>query len=149
MSGAQAIGERLEALYRALAEGPMAGLPICNPHLGVAALGFREVGGEAVGIVVTPWFLNLVAAPLRPAAPAQVGETRKLALPAGELDLIVGELPGFGRLDAASLVSPMFEFADMQAAVGAAEGALAALFARPPPRGLDRRAFLSGRAAGA
>ena len=32
--------------------------------LGVAALGFREVGGEAVGIVVTPWFMNVVAAAL-------------------------------------------------------------------------------------
>jgi [NiFe] hydrogenase assembly HybE family chaperone len=142
-----ATGERLEALYRALAEGAMAGLPICNPRLGVAALGFREVGGEAVGVVVTPWFLNIVAAPLGSIAPTRAGETRRLTLPAGALDLIVGELPGFGRLDAASLVSPMFAFADMAAALGAAEGALRALFAAPAPRGLDRRAFLRGNAA--
>ena len=143
-----AIGERLERLYRALAEGAMAGLPICNPRLGVAALGFRVVGAEAVGIVVTPWFLNIVAAPLGPVAPAQGGETRTLTLPAGELEMIVGELPGFGRLDAASLVSPMFAFADMAAALDAVEGALEALFAPPPARALDRRAFLRGRAAG-
>jgi len=137
---------RLEELYHALAEGPMAGLPICNPRLGVAALGFREIGREAVGIVVTPWFVNLVAAPLDP-APATVGSTRRLALPAGALDLIVGELPGFGRLDAASLFSPCHQFADMAAARAAAEGALEVLFAPPPPRALDRRAFLRGRAA--
>jgi [NiFe] hydrogenase assembly HybE family chaperone len=145
---AQAVGARLERLYRALAEGAMAGLPICNPALSVAALGFREAGGEAVGVVVTPWFLNVVAAPLGTAAPARPGETRRLALPAGELELIVGELPGFGRLDAASLFSPMFGFADMDAALAAAEGALEALFAVPPPRAIPRRAFLGGRAAG-
>jgi [NiFe] hydrogenase assembly HybE family chaperone len=144
---AAAVGLRLEELYRALAEGPMAGLPICNPRLGVAALGFREIGGEAVGIIVTPWFVNVVAAPLGDAAPAPTGSTRRLTLPAGALDLIVGELPGFGRLDAASLFSPCHEFADMDAALGAAAGALEVLFAPPPTRELDRRAFLRGRAA--
>ena len=144
----RAVALRLEELYRAIAEGPMAALPICNARLGVAALGFREIGGEAVGIVVTPWFVNLVAAPLgAEAAPAPVGSTRRLALPAGALDLIVGELPGFGRLDAASLFSPCHQFADMDAALGAAEGALEVLFAPPASRGLDRRAFLRGRAA--
>jgi len=142
MSAAE-VGLRLQELYRGLAEGPMAGLPICNPRLGVAALGFREVGGETVGIVVTPWFVNVVAAPLE-ADGAPVGSTRRLTLPAGALEMIVGELPGFGRLDAASLVSPCHQFANMDAALGAAEGALDALFA---PRGLDRRAFLRGRAA--
>jgi [NiFe] hydrogenase assembly HybE family chaperone len=150
MSAAEAVGRRLELLYKGIAEGPMAGLPICNPRLTVAALGFRELGGEAVGIVATPWFLNVVAAPLGKAVPARAGETRRLTLPAGALDMIVGELPGFGRLDAASLFSPMHGFADMEAALGAAEDALGALFAPPPPHALDRRAFLRGRrAAGA
>jgi [NiFe] hydrogenase assembly HybE family chaperone len=123
----------------------MAGLPICNPRLGVAALGFRRVGDQAVGIVVTPWFMNVVATPHGEAQaplPAALGETIKLALPAGVLDLVVGELQGFGRVDAASLFSPMHEFADMAAAVETAESALAELFAAPA---LDRRALLRGR----
>jgi [NiFe] hydrogenase assembly HybE family chaperone len=141
------IAAALERLYRAIAEGAMAGLPICNPRLGVAARGFRAVGGEAVGLVVTPWFLNVVAAPLLPAAvtPAEAGATRKLALPAGVIDLIIGELAGFGRLDSASLFSPMHDFADMAAALATAESAAEALFAAPA---LDRRAFLRGARAG-
>ena len=143
MSGPEAVAARLETLYRAIAEGPMAGLPICNARLDVAAVGFRELGGECVGIVVTPWFVNLVAAPTAADA-ARTGETRRLTLPAGAVDLIVGELPGFGRLDAASLLSPCHELADMEAAFGLAEQALETLFTPPAPRALDRRAFLRG-----
>jgi [NiFe] hydrogenase assembly HybE family chaperone len=143
MTAAQ-VGERLEALYRAVAEGPMAGLPICNPRLAVAAVGFREWGGEAVGVVVTPWFVNVVAASLDEATPAPLGTTRKRVLPAGAIEMIVGELPGFGRLDAASLFSPCHDFADMEAALAAAEAALQALFTPPAPRAVDRRAFLRG-----
>ena len=147
MSELADIPARLEACYRAVAAGPMAGLPICNPRLGVAALGFRRVGERAVGIVVTPWFMNVVAAYLPQVAtipPADVGASVKLALPAGVIDLIVGELSGFGRVDAASLFSPCHEFADMAAARAVAEGALGALFEPPAPPVLDRRAFLRG-----
>jgi [NiFe] hydrogenase assembly HybE family chaperone len=136
------IPARLGACYRAIAAGPMAGLPICHPRLGVAALGFRRVGEQAVGVVVTPWFMNIVAAPLATIPPAPLGATVQLALPAGAFDLIVGDLAGFGRLDAASLFSPMHEFADMAAAVETAESAAAALFAAPA---LDRRSLLRGR----
>ena len=54
----------------------MAGLPICNAALDVAAEGFRVHAGRAVGVVVTPWFMNFVAAdfpaprPRPPFAPA-------------------------------------------------------------------------------
>jgi [NiFe] hydrogenase assembly HybE family chaperone len=135
--------------YRAIAEGPMADVPICNPRLGVAALGFRVVGEEAVGAVITPWFLNIVATRFSheaaAIAPAELGATRTLALPAGVLSLIVGELDGIGRCDAASLFSPMHEFADMPAALDAARAALDTLFAVPAPPAFDRRAFLRGR----
>ena len=39
------VGRRIAARYRAIAEGPMAGLPICNPALGVADVGFRAARG--------------------------------------------------------------------------------------------------------
>ena len=72
------IGRRIAARYRAIADGPMAGLPVCNPALGVADVGFRALDGEAVGIVVTPWFMNVVAAHLPdepPPPPAAPGAT--------------------------------------------------------------------------
>ncbi len=150
---AVAAGRRIAARYRAVAEGPMAGLPVCNPALGVADVAFRAHRGRAVGIVVTPWFMNVVAAPLpdgEPLPAAKPGETLTLALPGGDLALIVGDLPAFGRLDACSLFSPMQDFAGMDAALEAARAAMAELFAPaaevPAAEGAhDRRAFLAGR----
>ncbi len=148
------IGESIATRYRHIAATAMAGLPICNAALDVAAEGFRVHAGRAVGIVVTPWFMNFVAADLADAPPSpalRAGSSIKLAAPAGEIDLIVGELPGFGRLDSCSLFSPMGEFADMASAILTARKTMGALFAartsRPSaaPGALDRRAFLRGR----
>ena len=147
------IGRRIAARYRAIADGPMAGLPVCNPALVVADVGFRALDGEAVGIVVTPWFMNVVAAhlPDEPPKPAAApGATVRARLPGGDLPMVVGELPQFGRLDACSLFSPMHDFADMDAALETARAAIAELFARPAgpterDTGYDRRTFLRGR----
>jgi len=148
------LGRAIAACYRAVAEGAMAGMPVCNPALGVADVGFRPHAGQAIGIVVTPWFMNVVAARL-PDAPrppsAAPGAIVRAALPGGEIDMIVGDLDGFGRIDACSLFSPMQNFADMDAALEAARAAMAELFARAADRragaARDRRAFLSGRRA--
>jgi len=146
-------GEAIATRYRHIAATAMAGLPICNAALDVAAEAFRVHAGRAVGIVVTPWFMNFVAADLADAPPSpalRAGSSIKLAAPAGEIELIVGELPGF-RLDSCSLFSPMGEFADMASAILTARKTMEALFAARPPRpsaapgALDRRAFLRGR----
>lgn len=129
----------------------MAGVPIRNGALDVAALGFRVHAGRAMGIVVTPWFMNLVALDLSEgpqSAPARTGTSYRLGLPRGEVEMIVGELPGVGRIDSCSLFSPMHEFADMAAAVDTAQLAMRALFEPEPPpapSALDRRSFLRGR----
>jgi [NiFe] hydrogenase assembly HybE family chaperone len=149
------IGRRLEARYREIAAHSMAGLPICNPALDVAASGFRTYGGRVFGIITTPWFMNLVAADLPeivPSGAAAMGATVRIGLPAGEVEFIAGELDGFGRLDSCSLFSPVFEFETMQAAVETAEEAARAFFdpaalAPPPsqPVELNRRDLLRGR----
>lgn len=149
---ARAAGAALALRYRAIHEGAMRGLPICNPLIAVEAAGFRAHDGIAVGIVIAPWFMNLVAAAIPEGAPlpaAAPGEKRRLALPAGEIEVTVGELEGFGRVDACSLFSPMAGF-DQESARAAAEAALKALFEPPEPEAaeqpaLDRRAFLRGR----
>ncbi|MCM2474433.1 [NiFe]-hydrogenase assembly chaperone HybE [Rhizobium sp. CG5] len=150
-----ALGQSLETLYRGIFERSMHDLPICNPALTVAASGFRSYGGRAIGIVTTPWFMNLVAADLpegRPAPAIVPGTTIRIGLPAGEVDFITGELEGFGRLDCCSLFSPVFEFGSMDAALQTAEEAARAFFdpsllEEPPrpPAEVNRRDLLRGR----
>lgn len=117
---------RLEAYFQDVLLRAMAGLPICNPALSVACVGFREWRGQALGIVVTPWFMNVVLAPLAGASPvsAKSGETRTVWLPAGKVDFLASELSGFGLLLMCSLFSPMQDFADHEAALATAQAAL-------------------------
>lgn len=161
----EALAERVARLtghYRTIADTAMAGIPILNPRLAVAATAFRAHGGQAFGIIVTPWFMNLVAID-RPDgevfAPARTGDSVGFALPAGRVEFIAGAIEGFGRVDACSLFSPMDEFADMDAAMEVATIALAELFAdtaeaateparsepAPAQPALSRRGFLTGR----
>ncbi|MGO3927710.1 [NiFe]-hydrogenase assembly chaperone HybE [Rhodopseudomonas pseudopalustris] len=159
-ASARAAGEALAARYRE-AEPAMRDLPVYNPALSVAAIGFRATDDDAIGVVVTPWFMNLVRIPAPgSAADAQHGAVVSRALPAGVLDFTIGLLDGFGPVESCSLFSPMFGFADQQAAETTARAALAAVLdpnftADPKPEpaarqpgapavALDRRRFLRG-----
>lgn len=157
---ARSIGDALAMLYRRAGERSMRDLPIYNDALDVAALGFRPYERWALGVVVTPWFMNLVLADLGAPDPddPRPGATMRRSLPSGTIDFTVGEVDGFGRIETCSLFSPMFEFADQAAAVATGEAALAAVLdpafadgataaeptVRPTPAAIDRRRFLRG-----
>jgi [NiFe] hydrogenase assembly HybE family chaperone len=149
-------GERLAAAYQAIA-ARCRDLPIYNRALTVEAVGFRAHDGAAIGVLVTPWFMNLVAIDL-PGGPARTrqpaGSTVRHSLPAGGIDFIVAEVTGIGRVDAASLFSPMFAFDDPAVARATASAALEAALkpdvaaapatVQPPVPG--RRGLLFGHA---
>lgn len=147
MNGLPARVQALEATFRRIASTRMAGLPLMHPWLAVEAVDFAEhEEGLALGVLVTPWFMNLVQLPLNDTAGAALRPA-----PGQGADVLVGgwtfrflghQEPGVGRFAAASLVSPMSEFADQAAAVATARALLEKLRPRPA-----RRGFLFGRAA--
>jgi [NiFe] hydrogenase assembly HybE family chaperone len=146
------LAEKLEAHFRGVHVGAMRDVPICNENLAVASTGFRPCGDWALGIVVTPWFMNIVAAPLAGAAPvaALPGETQSLVLPCGMVECLAAKLDGFDRLLMCSLFSPMQDFEDQEAALATAKAAFELLLTppapppEPPVRSMDRRAFFRG-----
>lgn len=152
---ALALGERIVACYRCIHDTAMTDVPICNPALKVAATGFRTYRGRAFGIVTTPWFMNLVGVDLpegAPAAPAALGTILRIGLPAGNVEFIAGELHAIGRVDSCALLSPVFKFATMEAALETAERAARAFFdpatLEPSPASavaVNRRDLLHGR----
>ena len=152
---ALSIAKTLVGIYQSIYERSMADVPICNGALRVDQTGFQLYDGHVLGIVVTPWFMNLVSIglPDQPLPPAQTGDRRSIALPAGNVELTVGEVPGFGRLDACSLFSPMQDFEDHAAVMATATEVLMALFTGPDPeptpppvmdREMGRRNLLRG-----
>ncbi len=160
----------LERRFQAILEGPMAGLPMVNPKLGVRALAFRPWAEHWLGVLVTPWFMNLILMPRigERWLPCGERESRHLVFPAGVFEFIGAQDAELGPWLACSLFSPMFEFDDQATAEATALAAIQGLLEAPgapkpapaaavtspapAPQQLSKRDFLfggSGRARGA
>jgi len=120
---------RFEAAFRAAA-ARMRGLGFVNPALAVEAVGFAPWNGHWLGVLVTPWFMNLTLAPHDPARwrPLAQGEKRRYAFPAGEYEFIGAHDEVAGEYQVCSLFSPVLEFEDHATARLVAELAREALF---------------------
>jgi len=160
----------LESAFRRIAATRMAGLPINHPQLAVEGVGFRLWEGKWLGVLVTPWAVNLVLLPGGdPEFEALATDRRQTwRFPSGEYDFMGGEEEECGAFQFCSLVSPIPEegIPDQAAARALAAEVLVRLFADPadevvmapakpaqPPRSrfsgpLSRRGFLSGGLAG-
>jgi [NiFe] hydrogenase assembly HybE family chaperone len=152
----------LAALFMHIAHTRMAGVPVLNPALQVEAIGFEclpPCEGEAagLGILLTPWFMNLVRLPLqRDDSAARVGRTHEELLAGQRFEFIGAHEAAIGAFSACSLFSPMFEFTDQSTARATALEVLAQLRKPPLPEPVStthtkpvpaRRSFLFGRSA--
>jgi [NiFe] hydrogenase assembly HybE family chaperone len=119
---------RLEAAFAAVSER-MRGLPVVNPALRVQAVAFAPWQAHWLGVLVTPWSINLMLLPRDPAQwrPAVPGAKTRLAFPAGTYDFIDATEPAVGEYRLCSLFSPAFEFEDHESAVLVAQLARAGL----------------------
>lgn len=144
----------LEQAFERVHRGPMAGVPMLNPALRVQAVGFRHWQSHWLGVLVTPWFMNLMLLPRIDAAwwPLAERDKRTCVFPAGPFEFIGARDPVLGDYQACSLFSPMFEFADQGGAVATAVAVLEGLFQPPAPAPaaahkptVSKRDFLFGR----
>lgn len=149
-----ALGRTVEQAYTRVHREHMQALPVSNPALQVHMVGPRAWQEFAVGVLVTPWCMNVVALPLPGTPPLEAvraGCTRELALPSGSYELLGAHLPELGHHFAGSLFSPMQDFDSQEQAVQAAQAALDLVLA-PPPAVADapgsRRSFLFGARSG-
>ncbi|MEM7570392.1 MAG: [NiFe]-hydrogenase assembly chaperone HybE [Pseudomonadota bacterium] len=149
------LDSRVAALVGAYeaAEKDMVGLPIHNGALGIEAVGFREYGEDGVGVIITPWCMNLVLlpGPVRQSKPGALGSKASYAFPFGTFSFVLGQMHGVGLVETCSLFSPMEDFADQASAVDVAREAIDGLFA-PDAEELEkarqkqsRRSILGGR----
>lgn len=155
----------VEAHFRTVWAASMHDMPFVNPALAVEAVGFQRFAGDWLGVVITPWFINLFLLPgggsLWQDLPT--GEHRLLALPAGAMEFIAdhpGAAQGLAACQYCPLLAPVQQVADQDLARQIAQAALAAVFSPPPaealppvvaaapdsspPPSAGRRAFLRG-----
>lgn len=136
----------LEAHFRAVEVTRMGDVPILNPALQVEAVGFQPIKAGWLGVLVSPWFMNLVwlrSVEEGVAAP----DLLVLELPSGEYECQRNQALWVGEFYTCSLFSPVLQFEDQATAVLTAQHVMQTLMAAPPPATISRRDFLRGRVA--
>ncbi|NIA02631.1 MAG: [NiFe]-hydrogenase assembly chaperone HybE [Planctomycetia bacterium] len=122
----QNIKNLLETAFNKINRERMSDVPIINNKIKVNAIGFRQWNNSYLGILVTPWFMNLMLLPGKTENwddMPELGEKTHI-FPSGKYKFLTGHEPGIGKYQMCSLFSPMFEFADNEAAVETAEAAI-------------------------
>jgi len=151
--------ECVETVFTRIAQTRMADVPILNPALRVEAIDFQRWQGHWLGIVVTPWCMNLMLVPGSSDGWQSVGvnQRRFVKFPAGDFAFLGGQEDDLDEYQSCSLFSPMSQFATQQDAVMTARASLVGLLAPaapkpvqkaaadPAPAALSRRGFLSMR----
>ncbi|MDD2761765.1 MAG: [NiFe]-hydrogenase assembly chaperone HybE [Methylomonas sp.] len=137
------IERTLEQTFNYILETRMQGIPVVNPALAVEALGFVRANADWVGILITPWFMNLMLLPGMGSDWTErwPGSKFEEAFPYGVFEFTVAGEPQLGCYAQCSLFSPMFQFQNQDDARNAAQAALQALLT--PPK-LSRRDLLRG-----
>jgi [NiFe] hydrogenase assembly HybE family chaperone len=138
----------LVAHYEMIFEERMRGLPIVNERLAVEAVGFEQWEDQDLGILITPWFMNLVLLPdsARLADMAQ-GDRVDCKFPSGSCELTVYHDEQLGSYLAAVLFRTVADFPDQEIARAIAEEALAQILTEPPEKEspqVSRRGLLTG-----
>lgn len=165
---AAALATRVQATFERVQRERMAGLPFVNEALRVEVVGLRRWHGLWLGVLVTPWFMNLMLLPGDGGRAAdeesarwpavRTGEYAPFSFPAGIMTFLAGREGELGEYLSCSLFSPMFEFADHDTARQTAQACLVALFdpaaagqtaavpaAEAAPTPVGKRDFLRGR----
>jgi len=123
---------RFERFFEKIWQSRMQGLPILNPALRVQAVGFQPWQDGWLGILITPWFMNLLWVPAREHLLTEPEGTSVVqALPAGQCEFFVYQEEELGAYLACSLFSPMNGFPDQEQAQAMATAVLEALFEPP------------------
>lgn len=124
----------IEAAFRRIDAERMADLPFRNSALTVEAVGFRRHDEQWLGVLVTPWAMNLVLVPATAESWIGASDGRRLMIryPAGDMPFLGGEEADIGEYLACPLFASMAQFTDQQAARLTAHASLIALLKIEP-----------------
>ncbi len=136
------VTQRLVADFREIWHAKMRDVPMVNKLLSVEAVGFRAVEGRPLGVLLSPWFMNLVLLP----GPGEdwsglsAGAKEILSFPSGDYEFIHNTREMVGGYKACSLFSMMGDFRSQAQAVEVAEAVMTELFNAENQAETDRAA---------
>lgn len=121
---------RVEATFERMARTRMSGAAVCNPALQVELVCVRRWQDEWLGVLITPWAINLILMPGggRAFRALWPGDTQWWRFPSGAFEFLGNREHGLGAYQMHTLYAPALQFMTQEAARQAAHGAMEALF---------------------
>jgi [NiFe] hydrogenase assembly HybE family chaperone len=123
MQDLQAIAKQLEQTFEKIHLENMQGIPILNPNIRVEAVGFREIDGRVLGIIICPWLMNVVLLPREDEdwSGKELGHKQPHEFSSRIYKFMINEYEGVGTCQTHSLHSPMRQFSNHEQALKAAQ----------------------------
>ena len=134
--------------FRRIEQNQMQGLPVCNDRLTSEVVGMRRFGDHWLGVLITPWTLQLLLLPAIAEAKVLLeGDHRSHAFPQGEVVFMASDNPDLGVYQSCSLRSPLHDFPSQAVIRQTAEEVMELLFQPPAERaeGESVKVALPGR----
>lgn len=124
----------------------MQGLPIVNPRVEVEAVCFRDFGGHQLGVLITPWFMNLVLLPAgEERDDGAQGDTSSIDFPSGPIEFTTSCDDILGTYLTAVLFRSVADLPDQATAREVAMQVMKELFVEAcNERSISRRELLTG-----
>lgn len=123
-----AVTARLVDDFTEVWHAKMRDVPLVNKSLRVEAVGFRAWQGQILGVLVSPWFMNLVLLPDGDSWNLVPGEKEVISFPSGDYEFLHNTRPAIGSYKACSLFSPMGDFTRQKDATDVARAVMIAIF---------------------
>lgn len=134
MQDPRAVALQIAQTFENIHQQQMIDLPLLNRRLQVETFGFQLYDSRVLGVLVTPWLMNLVLLPGEHDdwRGGQLGDKTPFAFPSGSYKFMLNEIDGIGRCQTHSLFSPMNGFTGQAHALAAAEAFLRDLLTDAP-----------------
>ena len=143
-------GAELEQRFRDIYEQRMQGLPFVNTRLEVEAIGFRSFHEFEIGVLITPWFMNLILLPEAGAGTAiDQGHKINAQFASGDIEFTAARDEELGLFFSAVLFSSVSAIPDQEKARDLADEVMARLFKREQKTFRRRALFLGSEQADA
>ena len=124
-----ALTEKLVADFTEVWHSTMRDVPLVNKALRVEAVGFRKHNGMVMGVLVSPWFMNLVLLPDgEDWSDLTTGAKEVISFQSGDYEFIHNTREMTGGYKACSLFSPMGDFTSHKDATDVARAVMEAIF---------------------
>ncbi|MCU7858192.1 MAG: [NiFe]-hydrogenase assembly chaperone HybE, partial [Candidatus Thiodiazotropha sp. (ex Lucinoma borealis)] len=96
MQDLEQLTHQIEASFTHIHEQQMQGIPLLNPLLVVQTIGFQHYQGRCVGVIITPWMMNLIMFPAENEDwdELELGHKQPHRFPANQFKFMVNEVDG-------------------------------------------------------